>query len=145
MVRTVVLALIVVSSFSLACGDNVDEGSAFMTNGEDTTGTGSTAEGSGADVPGDSGSESGDSSSSSGSSSSDSSESESESSSSSSSGGNGDCGNGAIDMGEQCDGANLNGFTCEQLGYGGGTLGCDPVTCTYDTANCVPDMGGTSG
>jgi hypothetical protein len=56
-----------------------------------------------------------------------------------------ECGNGLIDQGEQCDLVDLNGFTCEQLGYGSGDLLCDPITCTYDTSECVPDMGGTSG
>ncbi len=54
------------------------------------------------------------------------------------------CGNGAIDGTEQCDGANLNGFTCEALGNAGGTLQCDPVTCTFDTQLCEGG-GGTSG
>ncbi len=54
------------------------------------------------------------------------------------------CGNGAIDGNEQCDGANLNGFTCEALGNAGGTLQCDPVTCTFDTQLCEGG-GGTSG
>ncbi|WP_106390619.1 hypothetical protein [Enhygromyxa salina] len=62
--------------------------------------------------------------------------------------GNPICGNGLIDDGEQCDGGNLGGFTCMDLGYSGGTLGCDPITCTYDAAACVTDMdggGGTTG
>ncbi len=54
------------------------------------------------------------------------------------------CGNGAIDGNEQCDGANLNGFTCEALGNAGGSLQCDPVTCTFDTQLCEGG-GGTSG
>lgn len=54
------------------------------------------------------------------------------------------CGNGVIDGNEQCDGANLNGFTCEALGNAGGTLQCDPVTCTFDTQMCEGG-GGTSG
>jgi hypothetical protein len=45
------------------------------------------------------------------------------------------CGNGNIDGSEQCDGANLNGSTCQSLGYGGGTLACSG-TCTYDTSAC---------
>jgi hypothetical protein len=58
----------------------------------------------------------------------------------------GGCGNGALDMNEQCDGQNLNGFTCESLGNTGGTLLCDPVTCTFDTSMCSNDTsGGTSG
>lgn len=58
----------------------------------------------------------------------------------------GGCGNGTIDQNEQCDGQNLNGFTCESLGNTGGTLLCDAVTCTFDTSLCTNDMsGGTSG
>ncbi len=61
--------------------------------------------------------------------------------------GPGGCGNGVIDDGEQCDGGNLNGFTCTDLGYAGGTLACDPVTCTYDASGCTADTttSGTSG
>ena len=55
------------------------------------------------------------------------------------------CGNGVVDGGEQCDGGNLNGFSCTDLGYAGGTLACDPVTCTYDASGCMTDPGGTSG
>jgi hypothetical protein len=54
------------------------------------------------------------------------------------------CGNGIIDGTEQCDGADLNDFTCEALGNAGGTLQCDPVTCTFDTQLCEGG-GGTSG
>jgi hypothetical protein len=46
------------------------------------------------------------------------------------------CGNGVIDDGEQCDGGNLGGFSCMDLGYSGGILSCDPVTCTYDASSC---------
>ena len=59
-------------------------------------------------------------------------------------GGAGNCGDGVIDSNEQCDGMDLNGFTCTQLGYGGGTLACDPVTCTYDTSGCTPSGGTTA-
>lgn len=47
------------------------------------------------------------------------------------------CGNGIIDDGEQCDGGNMGGFDCTSLGYSGGTLGCDSVTCTYDAGGCT--------
>lgn len=47
------------------------------------------------------------------------------------------CGNGIIDDGEQCDGGNTGGFGCTDLGYSGGTLGCDPMSCTYDTSTCT--------
>ncbi|MFO7566504.1 MAG: hypothetical protein R6X02_27930 [Enhygromyxa sp.] len=58
------------------------------------------------------------------------------------------CGNGVVDPGEQCDGGNLNGWSCTDLGYAGGTLACDPVTCTYDASGCVNNTdggGGTTG
>jgi hypothetical protein len=54
-----------------------------------------------------------------------------------------DCGNGEIDEGEQCDGANLNEQTCETQGFDGGTLGCT-TTCQFDTTGCTkiePDCG----
>jgi len=61
-------------------------------------------------------------------------------------GNQGGCGDGVINGNEQCDGANLNGFTCEALGNAGGTLLCDAVTCTFDTQMCdVGGSGGTSG
>lgn len=55
--------------------------------------------------------------------------------------GAGNCGNGVIDAGEQCDGADLQGFDCRSLGLGGGTLACDPVMCVFDTSMCMPGGG----
>ena len=55
------------------------------------------------------------------------------------------CGNGIIDDGEQCDGGNLGGFTCVDLGYDGGTLACDMITCTFDASGCTNDGGTTGG
>jgi hypothetical protein len=65
------------------------------------------------------------------------------------------CGNGVINTDEECDRSNLNGATCQTLGFtGGGALGCDPVTCTYDASMCRmaaqtptgnPPVGGTGG
>jgi hypothetical protein len=60
-------------------------------------------------------------------------------------GGVGNCGNGVIDAGEQCDGADLQGFDCQSLGLNGGTLACDPMMCTFDTSMCSSTTGGTSG
>ncbi len=58
----------------------------------------------------------------------------------------GGCGDGIINGNEQCDKDNLNGFTCEALGNAGGTLLCDPISCTFDTQMCdVGGSGGTSG
>lgn len=55
------------------------------------------------------------------------------------------CGNGMIEPGEQCDGGELNGISCTDLGYTGGSLGCDPVTCTYDASACTADGGDGGG
>jgi hypothetical protein len=46
------------------------------------------------------------------------------------------CGNGVVEAGEQCDGANLNGQTCQSLGFTGGTLACG-AGCTFNTAGCT--------
>lgn len=50
--------------------------------------------------------------------------------------GQGTCGNGAVDAGEQCDGANLAGQTCTSLGLPGNALAC-AVNCTFNTSACV--------
>lgn len=50
------------------------------------------------------------------------------------------CGDGNVSPGEQCDGDDLQDFDCEALGYGGGELACDPVTCMFDERGC--DDGG---
>jgi len=57
------------------------------------------------------------------------------------------CGNGIVEPGEQCDGANLNGQTCVGLGYIGGTLSCN-ANCTFNTSACTsapPPPGGGGG
>jgi hypothetical protein len=47
-----------------------------------------------------------------------------------------ECGNGVIDPGEECDGTDLGGNDCTDVGnFTGGTLGCTD-TCTYDTSQC---------
>lgn len=46
------------------------------------------------------------------------------------------CGNSIIEIGEVCDGLNLNGQSCSTLGYGAGSLGCSS-SCTLVTASCV--------
>ncbi len=53
------------------------------------------------------------------------------------------CGNGLVEPGEQCDGVNLNGKTCIDLGLGyiGGTLSCYavgwPDECLFNTSACT--------
>ncbi|MCC6748385.1 MAG: PKD domain-containing protein [Deltaproteobacteria bacterium] len=44
------------------------------------------------------------------------------------------CGNGVREAGEQCDGSDLGGTGCVQLGYFGGTLSC--LGCNFDTYRC---------
>lgn len=51
--------------------------------------------------------------------------------------GSGFCGNDTVDHGEQCDGPNLGGRTCQYLGHPGGQLACSE-SCTYDRSGCDP-------
>lgn len=57
------------------------------------------------------------------------------------------CGNGIVDAGEECDGVNLNGKSCQVLGFGGGTLSCYPKgtagQCSFDTTGCTSCGPGT--
>ncbi|HWB76489.1 MAG TPA: hypothetical protein VG755_16090 [Nannocystaceae bacterium] len=46
------------------------------------------------------------------------------------------CGNGSIDGSEQCDGEDLNGSDCTDVGFDAGTLACN-AGCVYDTFNCI--------
>ena len=45
------------------------------------------------------------------------------------------CGNGVIEAGEQCDGSQFSGATCQTFGFAGGQLRCSP-TCTIDQSGC---------
>jgi hypothetical protein len=45
------------------------------------------------------------------------------------------CGDNQIGAGEDCEGANLGGATCQSLGFEGGTLACGPG-CLFDTTDC---------
>ncbi|MCX6803824.1 MAG: hypothetical protein NTY48_04620 [Candidatus Diapherotrites archaeon] len=47
------------------------------------------------------------------------------------------CGDGIIQTGEQCDGQNMNGSTCESLGNASGEISCTGQ-CALNTSNCVP-------
>ncbi len=51
------------------------------------------------------------------------------------------CGNGAVDGPEVCDGAELGGKRCEDLGLGAGTLSCKPNCSELDTSRCGPPPG----
>lgn len=51
------------------------------------------------------------------------------------------CGNGIIDEGEQCDGANLNGKACTDGGFAGGVLACTSL-CTWDGSGCLSSLCG---
>lgn len=53
------------------------------------------------------------------------------------------CGNGVIDIGEDCDGSNLGGATCGDFGCSSGSLSC-ALDCTLDTTGCT-SCGGGSG
>ncbi|KKS41490.1 MAG: hypothetical protein UV02_C0026G0004 [Candidatus Kuenenbacteria bacterium GW2011_GWA2_42_15] len=45
------------------------------------------------------------------------------------------CGDGNIDAGEECDGSNVNGKTCADMGFAGGSLACSS-TCKFDKSHC---------
>lgn len=46
------------------------------------------------------------------------------------------CGNNTWESGESCDGPDLNGRTCFDLGFVSGTLACD-FACDFDTSGCT--------
>ena len=46
------------------------------------------------------------------------------------------CGSGQIDDGEVCDGEDLGGASCEDLGYGAGELACESNCLAFDTSGC---------
>ncbi len=45
------------------------------------------------------------------------------------------CGDGGLDSGEECDGANLNGKACSDFSFAGGSLSCDN-SCRLITTGC---------
>ncbi|MEM6733798.1 MAG: IPT/TIG domain-containing protein, partial [Myxococcota bacterium] len=45
------------------------------------------------------------------------------------------CGNGRVDVGEDCDSTDLNGGSCVTTGFASGTLGC-AVDCSFDVSQC---------
>ena len=46
------------------------------------------------------------------------------------------CGNSVVEAGEECDGTNFAGKTCDFLGFEGGSLVCTS-SCQIDTSNCL--------
>jgi hypothetical protein len=57
------------------------------------------------------------------------------------------CGDGIVSGDEACDGSELGGQTCEDLGFADGALGCSPM-CELDTVACIdaaPEPGDTDG
>jgi hypothetical protein len=46
------------------------------------------------------------------------------------------CGDSVVEGSEDCEGLDLNGQTCQSLGYAGGTLSCD-IACSFDTSQCI--------
>lgn len=47
------------------------------------------------------------------------------------------CGNNVVETpAEDCEGSDLNGASCESLGYASGTLSCD-ISCDFDESGCV--------
>lgn len=48
------------------------------------------------------------------------------------------CGDDVLEGGELCDGDDLGGVSCSDLGFDGGTLACD-AGCEYDTSECTDE------
>lgn len=51
------------------------------------------------------------------------------------------CGNGVVDVGEMCDGNDLDGQTCAQMGLPAGTLTCSASCQSFDTSGCCLALG----
>lgn len=52
------------------------------------------------------------------------------------------CGNGVVEVGEDCDGGDLAGLTCQDLDFDGGTLACNTATCRNNVSGCVKKPAG---
>jgi cysteine-rich repeat protein len=51
------------------------------------------------------------------------------------------CGDGAVNGSEECDKTNLNGMGCSNVGFYGGILACNTMTCKFDKTGCVGSCG----
>lgn len=54
------------------------------------------------------------------------------------------CGDGIIQLGEDCDGANLNSHTCVTEGFVSGAISCTP-SCTLNTSSCSSSPASSGG
>ena len=54
------------------------------------------------------------------------------------------CGDNARQEWEECEGPDLGGLGCHDVGFDRGTLSCRP-DCTYDTSECIPATCGNGG
>lgn len=54
------------------------------------------------------------------------------------------CGDTIIQLGEECDGSNLNSNTCQTRGFSTGTLSCDS-SCFFNTSQCANESSGGGG
>src|SRR5690606_34049834 len=52
------------------------------------------------------------------------------------------CGNDDQELTELCDGTDVNGTACGDLGYSGGTLGCKADCSAYDITACTGQVCG---
>lgn len=48
------------------------------------------------------------------------------------------CGDGQVEPPEVCDGADLDGESCQTLGYSGGVLGCQSDCFQFEISGCIP-------
>jgi len=55
------------------------------------------------------------------------------------------CGNNTAETGETCDGTDLNGASCTDFGFTGGTLACNSTCDGYDTSGCTTSTGPVCG
>lgn len=46
------------------------------------------------------------------------------------------CGNGVLEDGERCEGSDLNGSSCQSMGFVGGQLRCNAARCVFDFSLC---------
>lgn len=49
-----------------------------------------------------------------------------------------ECGNGVIELGEVCDGEELDAYACESFDFALGQLSCQPTCDAFDVSACIP-------